>query len=82
MNYYEFVGKELHDQRRKANLTQQEVADVVCISCQVLNLYETGRNKIKPEMFVRICQVLSTTPDKLLRLDTPDLTEEEFAEFM
>ena len=44
--------------------------------------YQTGRNEIKLEVFVKICSVLSTTPDKLLGLDDPDLTEEEFVEIM
>lgn len=82
MNYYEIVGSELQERGKRLNLSQQDLADTVNISRQSLSMYETGRNEIKLEIFVRICEALGTTPNEVLGFRSKIMTGEEFMECM
>lgn len=52
--------------RRKAELTQKQLADAVGIRQSVLSEYERGKRKITPAMAEKLAAALNTWPEKFL----------------
>lgn len=52
--------------RKKANLTQQEVADKLNIPRTQLVRYEQGLNELPIRYLLQLCKIYKTTPNKIL----------------
>lgn len=52
--------------RRKAGLTQKQLADAVGIRQSVLSEYEQGKRKITPAVAEKLAAALNTWPEKFL----------------
>ena len=63
---YKKLGSRLRDYRQLKNLTQEELAECVNLSNVYISHIERGLTKTSLGTLVRICNVLSTTPDMLL----------------
>jgi len=53
--------------RRERRLSQQAFAEKINTSQAAVSFYETGRRCPKPNMLVKMAQVLNCTVDELLR---------------
>ena len=60
------IGQYIQSQRKKAGLTQKELADKLNISFQAVSKWENGDTLPDTGMLLKLCDVLGTTADKLL----------------
>ena len=64
---YAKLGERIHQQRRLARLTQQELASAAGISVSFLGHLERGTRKASLETLVSICNALKISPNLLLQ---------------
>lgn len=77
------IGNKLLKVRKKAGLTQAEVAELSGLSDRTYADIERGSANMRVETLQRICQTLHITPDEVLTEENTDLLrkkEEVFAE--
>ncbi len=67
---YRIIGNKLLNVRKKAGLTQAELAEAAGLSDRTYADIERGNVNMRIETFLRICQALHVTPNDIL-------TEEE-----
>ena len=62
------IGETMKKYREKNNLSLEELSNKINnkVSRQTLSTYETGRSKIKIEMFCDICEALGVKPNDML----------------
>lgn len=71
------IGDRLLAVRKKAGLTQAEVAEAAGISDRTYADIERGTVNMRIETILRICQVLHITPDEILTAADGDVTARE-----
>lgn len=52
------AGNEIKKEREKQNLTLEQLAKKCNVSKQNIYYYEIGRNRIKVDKYIKICQAL------------------------
>jgi transcriptional regulator with XRE-family HTH domain len=62
-------GKRLRRARKRAGLTQEELAHRAGCDQTLISFYETGRHAPRLETFAALCQVLGVSADHLLGLE-------------
>lgn len=67
---YVALGKNIHSYRKRADLTQAQLAEETGYSDSFIGQLENARSKPSLEAIVRIASVLSVTVDQLLVKDT------------
>ena len=60
------MGKRIYARRKELKLTQEAVAEAMDLSLQSISCIELGKKAIRPENLVKLCRVLSTSPDYIL----------------
>jgi len=60
------IGKEIKAQRELNNLTQQELADKIGVSCSTIGKYETNDREPNAQMLVNLADIFNITVDELL----------------
>lgn len=68
------IGNKLYALRKKAGMTQLEVAVAADISERTYADIERGTVNMRIETVLRICEVLHITPDEILTEESPALT--------
>lgn len=63
------IGKRIKEQRKKNNLTQEELAAQLLVSREKVNYWETGSRDIKTGDLVALAKALNTTSDYLLGIE-------------
>ena len=63
---FELIGDKLHAYRKKAGLTQSEVAELAGLSDRTYADIERGSVNMRIETVLRICKALQITPDSIL----------------
>lgn len=73
------IGNRLFTLRKRAGMTQMEVAEAAGLAHRTYADIERGTANMRIESFLRICDALHVTPDELLTCkdDTPPLQQEE-----
>jgi SOS-response transcriptional repressor LexA len=61
------IGRRLQLARKRAGLSQFDLAERIGVSHGMISHYETGRSAIPPEKVPKICEVLNISADWLLR---------------
>lgn len=56
----------LHALRKKAELSQDALAEQLCVSRQTVSSWERGKSYPDLDMLVRLCDALHATPNELL----------------
>lgn len=76
------IGDKLLAIRRKAGLTQSQVAEAADISDRAYADIERGTVNMRIETVLRICSALHITPDEILTVDNPSTSarQEELIE--
>lgn len=72
------INKKLKEKRLEANLTQQELADILHVSRQTISSWEVGRTYPDLDLLVALSELYSTPLDDLLKEDSEmikDITE-------
>ncbi len=82
VNYIE-IGRRIATIRKATGLTQSEVCELCGISDKYLSNIERAKSIPSIEILMRICEVLKTTPDKILlgtsRIDNSDILQESIS---
>lgn len=74
---YRIIGNKLLATRKKAGLTQAELAEVAGLSDRTYADIERGNVNMRMETFLRICQALHITPDDILTEGKNSLVEKQ-----
>ena len=74
MNYESF-GRQVRQARRRAHLTQAELAEKIGMSLSFVGHVERGTRSVSIDTLLALCYVLSTSPDALLCDSMPFLPE-------
>ena len=68
------MGERIYAQRRDLKLTQDELAEMIGVSVQMISTLELGKKAIRPENLVKICQALNISADYILTGNTAAVT--------
>lgn len=71
------IGKRIKEQRKKNNLTQEELAALLMVSREKVNYWEVGSRDIKTGDLISLAKALNTTSDYLLGIErgtTPEIS--------
>lgn len=60
------IGEKIKDLRKKNNLTQEKLADYLCISYQAVSKWETGISSPDLSLIIPLTKLLHVTADELL----------------
>ncbi len=71
------IGNKLFAIRKRAGLTQLEVAEAAGLSDRTYADFERGTVNMRIETILRICRVLHITPDEILTTDEEDTSSRE-----
>mgnify|MGYP000218136169 CR=1 FL=1 len=63
------IGRYLRKSRKRANLTQTELADALGITFQQIQKYERGANRVSASRLWDICKVLNKMPNDFFQID-------------
>lgn len=66
---YQMLGRRVRARRKELKLTQQELADQMSISASFLGHIERGTRVLSLDTLVKLCRVLSVTPNELLCME-------------
>lgn len=62
----ESIGKRINERRKYLSLTQEQIAESMGVSVQMISNLELGKKAIRPENLVKICSVLGISSDYIL----------------
>jgi len=80
---FDALGLQIRRYRRRKNLTQAELAEMIGVSTSFIGHIERGTRVLSLETFVQLCTALNTDPNSLLSMEgdggfLPDsLTDEQ-----
>jgi len=60
------IGKRVYWRRKHLGLTQEQVAEAMGVSLQMISNLELGKKAIRPDNLVKLCNVLGTSADYIL----------------
>ena len=61
------IGIRINMRRRELRLTQEQLAEAMDVSVQMISNLELGKKAIRPENIVKLCSALSVSADYVLR---------------
>lgn len=61
------IGERICEIRKKRRLTQEELAEKMDVSIQMISNLERGKKAIRPENIVKLCEVLEVSTEYVLR---------------
>ena len=67
------MGTRIHFRRRELGLTQEQLAELMDVSIQMISNLELGKKAIRPENLARLCEILGVSSDFILRGTRSDL---------
>ena len=67
------LGLRIHNRRRELGLTQEQLAELMDVSIQMISNLELGKKAIRPENLVKLCGILGVSADYILRGTRSDL---------
>lgn len=71
------MGKRLSQRRKQLGITQEQLAEKMDVSIQMVSNMELGKKAIRPENLVKVCKILDVSSDYVL---TGVKTDTELAE--
>ena len=60
------MGRRIMVRRKSLRMTQEELADKLSVSAQMISNLELGKKAIRPENLARVCDVLGLSADFVL----------------
>ncbi|MBR7132053.1 MAG: helix-turn-helix transcriptional regulator [Clostridia bacterium] len=77
-NVLKQMGERIYHRRKLLKFTQEELAEKMCVSTQMISNLELGKKAIRPENLIKLCGVLNVSADYILTGANSNLTSEEF----
>lgn len=68
------IGQKIKHLRFKKNLEQNELAELIGMSSEMVSLYERNKNIPSPKAIKKIAKVFEVTPDYFLQENTEEIT--------
>jgi len=65
------------DMRLRRMLTQKELADLMDVSYQTIQAWESGQSRPRPGKMRQLCEVLQVEPDELFSVINAGLAEDK-----
>lgn len=65
------------EERRKKNLTQKQLAEMMGVANSTLNQWETGLRRPNVDMLVKLARVLGCTPNDILGFEEAEPGQEK-----
>jgi len=72
------MGERIYNRRKLLKFTQEELAEKMSVSTQMISNLELGKKAIRPENLIKLCEVLNVSSDYILTGTNSDFTSEEF----
>lgn len=66
------IGVRINARRKELGLTQEELADRMEVSIQMISNVELGKKAIRPENLIKLCNALNVSADYVLRGNRAD----------
>ncbi len=66
------LGQRIKAQRKRIGMTQEELAEKMCVPKSTISTYETDRVDIKSSVIIELARILETTPNFLLGFGVED----------
>ena len=66
------IGVRINARRKELGLTQEELAERMEVSIQMISNVELGKKAIRPENLVKLCNALNVSADFVLRGNRAD----------
>ena len=60
------IGKRIHSRRKQLGFTQEQLADEMNVSVQMVSNLERGNKAIRIDNLIRLCQILQISTDYIL----------------
>lgn len=60
------IGKRIYNQRKKMGYTQEQLADMMNVSIQMISNLERGNKAIRIDNLIRLCNILNVSTDYIL----------------
>lgn len=60
------IGKRIQQKRKQAGLTQEQLAEMMNVSIQMVSNIERGNKAIRIENLINLCRILSVSTDYIL----------------
>ena len=64
------MGERVYKQRKMCGLTQEELAEAIGVSPQMISNLELGKKAIRPENLINLCAALKVSADYILTGDS------------
>ncbi len=61
------IGARISEIRKKKRLTQEELAEKMDVSIQMISNLERGKKAIRPENIIKLCEALDISTEYILR---------------
>lgn len=61
------MGARIKARRKELNMTQEQLAEKMDVSINMISNLELGRKAIRPENLVKVCDILNMSADYILR---------------
>ena len=74
------MGQRINARRRELRMTQEQLAERMGVSLQMVSNLELGKKAIRPENLVKLCEILSVSADYILTGRRSDREASAFAE--
>ena len=63
---YKIIGERIKMARKRKNLTQEQLSEMLDVSIPYLSRIENGTSKINLNRLIKICEILNANPGELL----------------
>ena len=60
------MGQRIMVRRKSLRMTQEELAEKLCVSTQMISNLELGKKAIRPDNLAKVCEVLELSADFVL----------------
>lgn len=74
------IGERIRLRRKELKLTQEQLAELMDVSLQMISNLEQGKKAIRPENIIKLCSALESSADYILLGNTSDTEIIEFKE--
>ena len=66
------IGSRINLKRKEMKLTQEELAERIDVSVQMISNLELGKKAVRPENIIKLCDALNISADYILRGKSSD----------
>jgi len=72
------IGIRINAKRKERGLTQEQLAEMMDVSIQMISNLELGKKAVRPENLVKLCNALNVSADYILRGSRSELEIDSF----